>query len=80
MTVDGQVGEESLNVDGRELARVPPEPVALGESDVMGDPGDVALLGAIGVVADAQDVPNLIEELHVWPLGRDRSRRGLNGE
>jgi hypothetical protein len=74
--VDGQVGEEPLDVGGGQLAGVPPRAVALGEPQVVGDPGDVTPLGGQGVMADAEDLADLIEQLHGRPPGGDMPRRG----
>ena len=57
VVVDGEVGEEAIEVVGFELLGMPPveakEPV---------DPAEVGLFGADGVVADPDRAPHLFEE------------------
>ena len=43
-------------------------------TDEAHDPGDVALLSAVGIVLEAKHLPNLIEQLHgviLWREYRD---------
>jgi len=56
--LDRQVGEELLDLGAAHVARMP----LLVEEDEAGDPLDITRLGGAGVVADAQDLANLVEQ------------------
>ena len=56
--VDGEVGEESLDLRSAHLARM----TLLMEKDVALDPENVNFLGAKGVMFHAEDFADLIEE------------------
>jgi hypothetical protein len=43
---------------------MPPRSVAFAEPKVVGDPRDIALLGAVGVMPDPQDLTYLFEKPH----------------
>jgi hypothetical protein len=61
--LDRQMAEELLDFGSAHVARVP----FAVEEDEPDDPADVALLGAQGVVADAQDLADLIQK--AWRTG-----------
>lgn len=73
---DGEMGEEGGDVVGAQITGVA-EGAVWGplEVDVAGDPVDVGLFGAIGVVFHAEDVADLVEKFgfgHCLPALRMR--------
>jgi hypothetical protein len=56
--VYGEIGKEGLNLGSAHFAGM----TSLMEEDVALDPEDVNFLGAEGIVFDAKDFPNLVEE------------------
>lgn len=60
---DGEVRQEGCDVIGAQVARMAVGALGrLVEMDVAGDPVDVGLFGAVGVVFGAQDVAHLVEQ------------------
>lgn len=62
---DGKVSEELGDVEGAQVRRM----ALVVEEDEAACPVDVAVLGAAGVVADAEDVADLIEEARAVAAG-----------
>src|SRR5262249_46096194 len=63
---DGEGGEEGLDVGGAEVGGVS----GVMEEDEAAHPIDIAVLGAAGVAADAEDVADLVEEARLGGQGR----------
>jgi hypothetical protein len=64
VAIDREVSEESLDFGEAHVTGVPPPVGGAMEADELLDPGEVALLGAAGEVPQADQVPDLFEELH----------------
>jgi hypothetical protein len=69
------MGEVGFDTRGADVAGVSPPAGAMVEPDEVFDPIDIGLFGLVGVVADAEGVSELVEELHVVFLGRLAARR-----
>jgi hypothetical protein len=64
VALGGQVGEEGFDLGGAEGGRMAEGGADLAEADVLFDPAEVALFGALGEAFDAGDLAGLVEELH----------------
>jgi len=60
----GEVGQELFHFPSPQAGRVTPDRAVPVEADVLVDLAEVTLLGAVGVVLDAERLPDLVEELH----------------
>jgi hypothetical protein len=64
VAVDGEVREVLFDLAGAHGAGVAPAVGALVEAQEQFDPAEVAVFGARRVVAEAEEVADLVEELH----------------
>jgi len=59
-----EVGQEAFDLGAAQGVGVSPAVRAFVEAQVLFDPGEVALLGAVSVVFEAEHLPHLVQEFH----------------